>query len=69
MHEDHCDMSVPGVSCSVVRSVFDAVCHWVQLAILHDHLHAERGLALCEQAVLHSLKQNEGLLHWSIPPW
>lgn len=69
VHEDHCAMFVPGVSCSVVRRVFDAVSHWVHLAILHDHLHAECGLALCKHALLHSLKENDGFLHWSISPW
>ena len=61
-------MCVPGVSCPVMRGIFDAVRHRVHLAILHDHLHPQRGLPLGKHARLHPAKEYQGLLHRSLAP-
>lgn len=52
----------------MMSCVFDPVRHRVHLPILHDHLHPERGLSLCEQALLHPLKQHQRLLDGPVSP-
>ena len=38
-----------------VRLVLDPVCHWILLAIVQSHLHAQRCFALPELALFHVL--------------
>lgn len=48
--------------------VFDSVRHRIHLAILHDHLHPQGGLALSKQTLLHPLKQHQRLLDRPVSP-
>lgn len=52
----------------MVGCVFDPICYRVELPVLHDHLHPERRFSFSKQAVLHPLKQDEGLLDGPVSP-
>lgn len=61
-------VDAPAIAGAVVGHVLDAVGHRVEFPFLQRHLHAQRGLALVELAVLHVLEQLQTLLHRPLPP-